>query len=82
MYQGFYNCHAKKGCWLIFIYALHRRDKRVFNRHMIQRLIRECSKRDSYIGAPWLIKVDFLFGLETEVILKTLNRSKRQENNC
>ncbi|KAG2225366.1 hypothetical protein INT45_005610 [Circinella minor] len=44
-----------------------RRDKRVFNRHMIQRLIRECSKRDSYIGAPWLIKanVAYHYGIST-----------------
>ncbi|KAI8146739.1 ATP-utilizing chromatin assembly and remodelling N-terminal-domain-containing protein [Fennellomyces sp. T-0311] len=44
-----------------------RRDKRVFCRHMIQRLVRECAQRDSYIGAPWLIKpnVAYHYGIST-----------------
>ncbi|KAI9489420.1 hypothetical protein BDB00DRAFT_932005, partial [Zychaea mexicana] len=44
-----------------------RRDKRVFCRHMIQRLIRECAQRDSYIGAPWLVKpnVAYHYGIST-----------------
>ncbi|KAI8365402.1 uncharacterized protein BYT42DRAFT_618771 [Radiomyces spectabilis] len=33
-----------------------KRDKRSFCRFLIQRFIRECALKDSYVGAPWLIK--------------------------
>lgn len=35
----------------------YRRDRRVFCRHLLQRFVRECAQKDSYIGAPWLVKV-------------------------
>ncbi|KAI9020042.1 ATP-utilizing chromatin assembly and remodelling N-terminal-domain-containing protein [Phycomyces nitens] len=33
-----------------------KRDQRSFCRPVIQRFIRECAHKDSYLGAPWLIK--------------------------
>ncbi|KAL0075875.1 hypothetical protein J3Q64DRAFT_1648036, partial [Phycomyces blakesleeanus] len=33
-----------------------KRDQRSFCRPVIQRFIRECTHKDSYLGAPWLIK--------------------------
>ncbi|KAG0192120.1 hypothetical protein DFQ28_010119 [Apophysomyces sp. BC1034] len=35
-----------------------KRDKRSFCRHVLQRFIRECAHKDSYVGAPWVVKIN------------------------
>ncbi|KAI9322215.1 ATP-utilizing chromatin assembly and remodelling N-terminal-domain-containing protein [Dichotomocladium elegans] len=56
-------------CTRIVQFQEIRRDKRVFSRNIIQRLIRECAHKDSYIGAPWLVKyiVAQRYGIDTRL---------------
>ncbi|KAF7726253.1 hypothetical protein EC973_008963 [Apophysomyces ossiformis] len=35
-----------------------KRDKRSFCRHVLQQFIRECAHKDSYVGAPWIVKMN------------------------
>lgn len=37
-----------------------KRDKQSFNRLNIQRFIRECTFKEGYLNAPWLIKVNII----------------------
>lgn len=49
--------HPLENCTRIVEGNEIKREKYIYNRQNVQSFIRECSYRDNYINAPWLIKV-------------------------
>ncbi|KAF9325656.1 hypothetical protein BG006_010861 [Podila minutissima] len=49
--------------------SLLSRDRLAFNKNIIRKYIRECTTKESYIGAPWLVKPSLAkkFGIETKL---------------
>ncbi|KAF9955385.1 hypothetical protein BGZ70_010259 [Mortierella alpina] len=45
------------------------RDRLAFNKNILRKYIRECSTKDNYIGAPWLVKPSLArkYGIETRL---------------
>lgn len=36
---------------------MNSRDRLAFNKNILRKYIRECATKESYIGAPWMVKV-------------------------
>ncbi|KAF9437302.1 hypothetical protein BGZ76_001308 [Entomortierella beljakovae] len=49
--------------------SLMSRDRLAFNKNILRKYIRECSTKENYIGAPWLIKPSLAkkYGIETKL---------------
>ncbi|KAF9175485.1 hypothetical protein BGX21_010321 [Mortierella sp. AD011] len=49
--------------------SLMSRDRLAFNKNILRKYIRECSTKENYIGAPWLVKPSLAkkYGIETKL---------------
>ncbi|KAG0367850.1 ATP-utilizing chromatin assembly and remodelling N-terminal-domain-containing protein [Gamsiella multidivaricata] len=49
--------------------SLLSRDRLAFNKNILRKYIRECSSKENYIGAPWLVKPSLAkkYGIETRL---------------
>ncbi|KAF9110834.1 hypothetical protein BGX27_005824 [Mortierella sp. AM989] len=49
--------------------SLMSRDRLAFNKNILRKYIRECSTKENYIGAPWLVKSSLAkkYGIETKL---------------
>ncbi|KAG0379361.1 hypothetical protein BGX24_000705 [Mortierella sp. AD032] len=45
------------------------RERLAFNKNIIRKYVRECSSKESYIGAPWIVKPSLVkkYGIETKL---------------
>jgi len=44
------------------ILTMNSRDRLAFNKNILRKYIRECAIKESYIGAPWMVKVRTILG--------------------
>ncbi|KAF9133138.1 hypothetical protein BGW39_010467 [Mortierella sp. 14UC] len=49
--------------------SLLSRERLAFNKNIIRKYVRECSSKESYIGAPWIVKPSLVkkYGIETKL---------------